>query len=128
MKLNRTELNVLARRLAVEITEINRKRIEEESKLADLKNAKLAAAVLKKFQQLPPEMKKVIIHHSRMTVDKLTVKDIQKALRPDLGSEYVNSGEIEDQLIIDQIACPDVTQLLQRVKEHFLAKSKPANP
>lgn len=128
MKLNRTEIGVLARRLADEITEINKARIEQEVKLADLKNAKLGMSILKKFHQMSPEMKQVINYHGRLAVNKLTHQDVLTALRPNFGSTYARAGDIEDQLIIDQIACPDVTQLLQRVKEHFLAKSKPATP
>jgi hypothetical protein len=128
MKLNRTELGVLARRLADELTEINIKRVKQEAKLADIKNAKMAAALLKKVQQLPPEMKKVIQHHSRISLDRLTIDEVLATLRPPTGDMYVRAHDVMDQLVIDQIACPDVTELLQRVRETFLAKSKPANP
>jgi hypothetical protein len=122
VKLNRTEIGVIARRLAEELTEINRIKIAEAEKLADIKNLKTAQVLFKKFQTMPDLMKRVLAHHGRVSVNNLDVKDIQIALRPHFESAYVRSREIEDQLVIDQIACPDVNDLIAQVKARFLAK------
>lgn len=122
-KLNRAELEVLAKRIQKELAIAADEAQKRLNEIQDKQNLKLAGQILRQLKAMKPETRKYL--GCRDTYEDLTVEQILPTLRKQqtevkIKRHYHYSDEIMDALIIGQIDSPDVDSLASAVAAQFI--------
>lgn len=125
-KLNQAELNILAERIKKKIeTEAKAAQIEADE-IADEKNDKAATAALQQLKKLGPLAKRYIDTGRYSGVFKnLCKEDILRSMRKSQqkvtkGLGYSGKTEIYESLVLGQIECDNLDELVNRVTKEFV--------
>lgn len=137
MKLNRTELKVLAGKIEKTIAELAEQAQKELDAISDQQNLAKAKRIAKKlettqgklnkiFDDLPEEVKELYKFNAPAVTVKL--QDILKKLRPEQTKVrvptthhfYPEKGEIFQALVLGQIECDNLTGLRESIVRQFV--------
>ncbi len=123
-KLNRTELDVLAKRIGQDIRDAAEVAQEESDVIADKKNLPVATLILGQLNKLDNVTKKYLDTRGyNSDISKVKTSNILATMRPiqtKVKSLGYHNKEIFDSLVIGQISSPDVDSLVKLVAKQFI--------
>lgn len=127
MKLNKSEMNIIAGRITAKVMTAKEKKHNETIKQIDKNNLVAAKTISDELQLLSKKTKTFLLkrmnnYRTPYFTKVIKVNEILPFLRKienNDKSRYSIEQDILDELIISQIECPDINVLIKKVSKKF---------